>query len=322
LVVDPETGLIYNWHRLLHVRGDHYWTGIQDKVLISTGGTYAGEPINSSLLTTDGDIEHVNLYGELSPDGNKIAYTEKFSLFIYDLLTQRSIKITPPNIWVDDFSWSPDSKYISFISPNQVNEVFEGAYKPSDSFKIMRVRVTDGSVFPVTKSLRDEYAWDLQWSGDGAMLSLYYDSNISLFFADGSGYYEIQEFANHCRPLLHFYTWLHKGSKLSMFCENNPTQLWILDTKTGSAKLIKEFTELNLREDIWPSEMAWSPDDTQLASTITRKNAHCTATWEGMPICPEDMYVYNINSDTLQRIAIKSWLYNIQDIEWVNVNSE
>src|SRR6266498_2053803 len=178
LVVDPETGLIYNWHRLLHVRGDHYWTGIQDKVLISTGGTYAGEPINSSLLTTDGDIEHVNLYGELSPDGNKIAYTEKFSLFIYDLLTQRSIKITPPNIWVDDFSWSPDSKYISFISPNQVNEVFEGAYKPSDSFKIMRVRVTDGSVFPVTKSLRDEYAWDLQWSGDGAMLSLYYDSNI------------------------------------------------------------------------------------------------------------------------------------------------
>jgi Tol biopolymer transport system component len=239
---------------------------------------------------------------------------EDFSLLTYDLTTKETSKLTPPDMWAYKFSWSPGSNYIAFESPDEV-------HRESKSYKIIRVNVNDRSLLPLTDQINDNDAVELQWSGDGTMLSFGYP--LRIVFTNEHRSYEIPEFANHCQPLLHFSTWLHQGSKLSMFCENenNIGQLWILDTKTNSANFISEFSELNLRDGIW-SEMSWSADDTKLAFTTGRKNAHCATTWEGMPLCPEDIYTYDIKSDALKRIALKNWLNDIRDIEWVQVSSK
>jgi WD40 repeat protein len=313
-----ETGSIYDWHGLLHARDSH-WTNERDKMLISTGGIYAGEPIDSFILTIDGDIQRIDIYGELSPDGKKIAYLEDFSLLIYDLTTKEITKLTPPDMWASDFSWSPNSNYIAFESPDEV-------HKESKNFKVMRVSINDKSFLPLTETITGRYVRNIQWSGDGTMLSFdYYASSTEwvtiIMFANGHRIYKMPEFGNDCQIFLYLYAWLHQGSKLSIFCRDNPTQLWILDTKTNSVNLVKEFDEIDLRVSIWSLETAWSANDTKLAFTVIEKNALCTSTFEGVPLCSHDIYIYDTTEDTVNKIPLTHWLYRIQNMEWIRISN-
>jgi len=63
----------------------------------------------------------LTLGGKLSPDGKKIAYYNKdLELWVVDTTTKVSTKIaTGKDDVISDFSWSPDSKWLSYVLPTQ-----------------------------------------------------------------------------------------------------------------------------------------------------------------------------------------------------------
>jgi tricorn protease len=86
------------------------------------------EPLTTTL---DRAVYHL----EWSPDGTKILFGDKdFSIFYLDVATKKIVKVASSNqlkndefFWeVSDYSWSPDSKWItySFVQFNRNNRVF------------------------------------------------------------------------------------------------------------------------------------------------------------------------------------------------------
>ena len=102
------------------------------------------EPLTTTL---DRAVYHL----EWSPDGTKILFGDKdFSIFYLDVATKKIVKVASSNqlkndefFWeVSDYSWSPDSKWItySFVQFNRNNKVFLYSLAQNKSFAI-----TDGS---------------------------------------------------------------------------------------------------------------------------------------------------------------------------------
>ncbi len=101
-----------------------------------------------------------------SPDGKWIAYDDlENNMYVLDISTGISKKISTNQEGIYDFSWSPDSQWLAFVQ-NAFNTMYQ--------IKVYNVK--DGGIFDLTTDRANSY--NPRWSPDGKFLYFLSDRNF------------------------------------------------------------------------------------------------------------------------------------------------
>jgi tricorn protease len=154
-------------------------TGDYQMYLTDVSGDKPWEPFTTNL---DRAVYHL----EWSPDGSKILFGDKdFSIFYLDVATKKITKVDSSNqlkndefFWeVSDYSWSPDSKWItySFVQFNRNNKVFIYSLDQNKSFA-----VTDGFYDSLNPSFdaNGDYLYFLSYRDFTTRIDLFEDNHV------------------------------------------------------------------------------------------------------------------------------------------------
>ncbi|NBC24723.1 MAG: protease [Bacteroidetes bacterium] len=121
-------------------------------------------------LTKDGEM--LRYQGIPSSDGKWIAFDDiENNLYILNVSTGKSKKISTNNERIRDFSWSPDNQWLAFVQMAS-NRLYQ--------IKIYNLK--DGSIFNLTSDRANNY--NAKWSPDGKFI--YFLSDRGLFTLAGS----------------------------------------------------------------------------------------------------------------------------------------
>ena len=103
-----------------------------------------------------------------SPDGKWIAYDDlESNMYILDIKTGESKKISSNNEGIRDFSWSPDSKWLAFVQTafNSMSQIIVYNIKDESKFNLTTDRANSFSV---------------KWSPDGKFIYFLSDRSFTL----------------------------------------------------------------------------------------------------------------------------------------------
>ena len=164
---------------------------IYELLLLGSPGSKAGGGKTSPHLISQGSGGKFN--PRYSPDGRHLAFTvdfdggEAYHLIVLDISTgeQQDLTPHPKGSLQANFSWSPDGKYIAYISDESGQ--FDVYVIPATGGK---ARIVLDAGFP---------AWKVRWSPDGSKLAVSVeaggiDFNVYIVnSADGSGVYRISD---------------------------------------------------------------------------------------------------------------------------------
>ncbi len=147
--------------------------------LVDVSGDRPWEPLTTTL---DRYAYHL----EWSPDGTKLLFGNKdFSLFYLEVATKKLLKFASSNqmkndefFWeVSDYSWSPDSKWItySFVEFNRNNRVFVYSLEQNKS-----VPITDGFFDSLNPSFdaNGDYLYFLSYRDFKTRIDIYEDDHV------------------------------------------------------------------------------------------------------------------------------------------------
>ena len=120
---------------------------------------------NRKNITSDGNI--LRYAGIPSPDGKWLAYDDlAANMYILNLTTGISKKISSNEEGIGSFSWSPDSKWIAFVQ-NAENSMAQ----------IQIYNLTNSDLFPLTTDRAN--STDPKWSPDGKFIYFLSDRNFT-----------------------------------------------------------------------------------------------------------------------------------------------
>lgn len=120
---------------------------------------------NTTPITNDGQM--LRYQGVPSSDGKWIAYDDaEKNLFVLNVSTGKSNKVSSVNEWIKDFSWSPDNQWLAFT---------QGA--SNQLYQIKIYNVNDGSVFDLTNDRSNNFS--AKWSPDGKYIYLLSDRGFN-----------------------------------------------------------------------------------------------------------------------------------------------
>jgi tricorn protease len=144
---------------------------------LPANGAGAGEQ-----LTKDSDVLRWETVP--SPDGKLIAHHDKnLRLYLYDVEKKQNKKIaeTPSPDGFSELRWSPDSKWLAFVTAGD------------NMLRQVKVYSTaDGSINTLTTDRYDSFS--PQWSGDGHWLYFLSDRNIKTLVEEPWGTYQPEPF--------------------------------------------------------------------------------------------------------------------------------
>ena len=129
---------------------------------IKMGANGEGEP---SAITKNGNV--LRYAGIPSPDGKWIAYDDlESNMFVLNIATGKSKKISSNQEGIYDFAWSPDSKWIAFVqvANNTMAQIHVYNVDSGDSFPMTTDRANSRSV---------------QWSPDGKFVYFLSDRSFT-----------------------------------------------------------------------------------------------------------------------------------------------
>ena len=205
-----------------------------------------------------------------SPDGCQLAYTvdfdgaEAYHLLIFDRQTsdQRDLTPNPKGSLQADFSWSPDSKFIAYLSDESGQ--FDVYVIPADGGE---ARLVLDAGYP---------AWKVRWSPDGKKLAVSVEAggiDFSTFIvnaADGSDVYRI---ADESGPIdAGQPCWSPDGTRLAFTSDvDGLNNVGILELATHRIQWLTNGDG----EKQYP---AWSPDGKSLVYVFNRS----TVSWLGV----------------------------------------
>ena len=123
-----------------------------------------GEGVHSNI-TNDGNI--LRYQGIPSPDGKWIAYDDlESNMYILNIESGLSKKISTNNEGIWDFSWSPDSKWLAFV---------QTALNSMSQIKIYNIK--DESIFDLTTDRANSF--NPKWSPDGKFIYFLSDRSFT-----------------------------------------------------------------------------------------------------------------------------------------------
>ena len=119
----------------------------------------------SKEITDDGKV--LRFGGEPSPDGKWLAYDDlENNMFILNLDTGKSTKVSTTEEGISSYSWSPDSKYLAFVQT-----------AANTMAQIQLYSLADKETFPITTDrANSRYP---QWSPDGKFIYFLSDRNFN-----------------------------------------------------------------------------------------------------------------------------------------------
>jgi tricorn protease len=154
-------------------------TGDYQMYMMDISGSSAWEPLTTTL---DRAVYHL----EWSPDGSKILFGDKdFSIFYLDVASKKIVKVAASNqlkndefFWeLSDYSWSPDSKWItySFVESNHNNKVFIYSLEQNKNFAI-----TDGFYDSLNPSFdaNGDYLYFLSYRDFTTRIDIFEDDHV------------------------------------------------------------------------------------------------------------------------------------------------
>ena len=120
---------------------------------------------SSKALTKDGDL--LRYQGIPSPDGKWIAYDDlEANMYVLNVATGESTKISSNQEGIWDFSWSPDSQWLAFV---------QTALNTMAQIKVYNVK--DTSIFDLTTNRANSF--NPKWSPDGKFLYFLSDRSFT-----------------------------------------------------------------------------------------------------------------------------------------------
>ena len=120
---------------------------------------------NLSPLTKDGNL--LRYQGIPSPDGKWIAYDDlEANMYVLNVASGISKKISTNQQGIRDFSWSPDSQWLAFV---------QTALNSMTQIKVYNL--TDGSIFDLTTDRANSF--NPKWSPDGKFLYFLSDRSFT-----------------------------------------------------------------------------------------------------------------------------------------------
>jgi tricorn protease len=154
-------------------------TGEYQLYVTDLSGDKPWEPLTTTLA-------RAGYHLEWSPDGTKILFGDKdFSIFYVDVATRKLVKVASSNqmkndefYWeVSDYSWSPDSRWItySFVEFNRNNRVFLYSLDQARSHPI-----TDGFYDSMNPSFdaNGEYLYFLSYRNFQTRIDIFEDNHV------------------------------------------------------------------------------------------------------------------------------------------------
>jgi tricorn protease len=186
---------------------------------------------NSKAISKYGEV--LRFAGTPSPDGKWIAYNDlENNMFILNLASGRSKKISTNEEGIGDFSWSPDSKWLAFAqaADNTMMQIFVYNVDTNQSFPITTDRANSRYV---------------QWSPDGKFIYFLSDRSFTTLVGSPWGPRQPEPYFDAKEKIYHVA--LQRGTR-SPFREND--ELFKPDKKEASDNVVVKIDKNGILERI------------------------------------------------------------------------
>lgn len=211
---------------------------------------------------------------DISPDGDKVAFVwnkeEKFDIYIRNLKTEETYKLTNGLESALEPKWSPDGKKLVYVSDRAGDE----------NFDIFTIPAEGGKPTRLTDDLYDNHS--PRWTPDGKWIIFISNrgrDNLNLFrLSTKTG--EIETLTKGEKPVPLF-SLSPDGRYVAFLRGMMNRSLWILDLKNKTEKEIINHKDA----EIGIGQNPWAPDSKRLAFTSNIDNFY-------------DIGIYNLENET------------------------
>jgi len=240
----------------------------------------AAKAAASSTPTLDQSLEWKNAFSpKISPDGKRVVYEVQKAnwednafdrnLWIVDVATGESHALTSAKKSSTNAAWSPDGKWIAFISdrPGQIKDTPEGKKQ------LYVISADGGEAQQITKTENDVNAFD--WAPDSRRIAFSMSDPEPKTLKDRKEKYGE-------------YSVVHSDYQMA--------HLWLIDLPDNSANAAPEAKRLTEGDAFSVGRFAWSPDGTRIAFSA-QKDSDLISSFS------EDIYVVKIADKSVKKIV-------------------
>jgi TolB protein len=177
-----------------------------------------------------------------SPDGNQIAFEGSTDIYIFDLVSSETRRLTNSlNVAEWDIAWSPDSTQVVFVS-----------YDAESNSQLFIINSTGSNL----QQLTVQGGWSPSWSSDNNQIafSCFVDSTIQICTMNISDNNTVQNLvalrADSGEP-----AWSPEGSQILSTCFTaRASLLCMIDPRSGHSRFLTDSRFASVRNPAWSSD--------------------------------------------------------------------
>ena len=243
-------------------------------------------------LSNDGRV--LRYAGSASPDGRWIAYDDlEANMYVLDVASGVSTKISSNQEGIRDFSWSPDSQWLAFVQ-NAVNTMSQ----------IKVYNVSDQSVFDLTTDRANSF--NPRWSPDGKFMYFLSDRSFTSLVGSPWGTRQPEPYWDASEKLYHVA--LEKGIR-SPFREDDE----LVSTGTNQEVSTKTKTKKKKKDNA---------EDSKKIVTVTIDKEGIQSRIVEVPIPAGNYYSLSVNDKAIYMISSGTGVNTTSNLKVLKISND